>query len=69
MNKNNAHFVKENIGQNFDNLPDPILVDTSEEAEDRGDNIQEVDELTVAFPITLLKISTEGSETCKSTRM
>jgi hypothetical protein len=55
MNKNNAHFVKENIGQHFDNLPDPILVDTSEEVEDRGDNIQEVDEFTVAFPDNTLE--------------
>ncbi len=55
MNKNNAHFVNENIGQHFDNLPDPILVDTSEEVEDRGDNIQEVDEFTVAFPDNTLE--------------
>jgi hypothetical protein len=62
MNENNAHFVKENIGQDFDNLPDPILVDTSEEVEDRGDNIQEVDEFTVAFPDNTLEDLNGGQQ-------
>lgn len=50
MNKNNSHFVSQYIGENFDNLPDPLLVDTSEEAEPTADNIEEVDEFTVVFP-------------------
>jgi hypothetical protein len=69
MNKNNAHFVKENIGQHSGNLPDPVLVDTSEEAEDRGDNVQEADEFTVAFPDNALKDLNGGQqnvEECKN---
>jgi hypothetical protein len=69
MNKNNAHFVKESVGQNFDDLPDPVPVDTSEEAEDRGDDVQEqVDELTAAFPDEVLEPLNGGSKTQKSTR-
>jgi hypothetical protein len=62
MNENNAHFVNENIGQHFDNLPDPIFVDTSEEAEDRGDDIQEADEFTVAFPDDTLEDLNGGQQ-------
>ena len=50
MNKNNGHFVSQSIGENFENLPDPILVDSSEETETSVDNIEEVDEFTVVFP-------------------
>jgi hypothetical protein len=51
MNQNNCHFINQCTNEDFDNLPDPILTDTSEVTEQSAvDNIEEADEFTVVFP-------------------
>jgi hypothetical protein len=69
MNQNNCHFTNQHTNENFDNLPDPILVDASEVTEQSAvDNVEEVDEFTVVFPDNALGELNGGqknSEECK----